>query len=272
MKNPMEFPQKYEITAILSQKKYSSTYEAICLENKKKVVIKIYKKYRFCSAHKRAIHREAEALKLISHPHIIKLINYVENTEKAFFVLEHFSGQNLLDYIESVRSRDIQFKMKIMKCYLEQIIDALSYLHRNNIYHCDLKPENILVSGQNLKICDFGSAIISKTPVVSSNMLIFIGSPNYAPPEKYKSDAPVSLANLDLWALGCIIYHMFKGFPPFYGNNADEVVSRIREVRYNANLPLKVKFILQLIFIENPEFRIVLSDFEMLVRNMEDDD
>ncbi|KAI8632800.1 hypothetical protein F5Y19DRAFT_471970 [Xylariaceae sp. FL1651] len=156
-----------------------------------------------------SIEREVAILKLIDHPHIVKLHDIWENRAEIYLVLEYMDGGDLFSYINQC-GRLPEFEMM---GYFRQILSALEYVHSFNICHRDLKPENILMQSNGIvKIGDFGMAAIQQSPTHA--LKTSCGSPHYAAPElvnrlRYQVD------KVDIWSLGCILYATLAGRLPF---------------------------------------------------------
>lgn len=135
--------------------------------------------------------------------------------------MSYAKNGDMLPYINKVGS----FDAACTRFYSGEILLALEHLHDLNIMHRDLKPENILLdSNMHIKVADFGCSKILKLPIVPENSNenengprprsnSFVGTAQYVSPELLteKTISPSS----DLWALGCIIYQMIAGLPPF---------------------------------------------------------
>ncbi|KAI1434803.1 hypothetical protein GGR50DRAFT_660183 [Xylaria sp. CBS 124048] len=147
-----------------------------------------------------SIEREVAILKLIDHPHIVRLHDIWENRAEIYLVLEYMNGGDLFTYINECGPLP-EFEMM---GYFRQILSALGFIHSFHIYHRDLKPENILMKSNGLvKIADFGMAAIQQSPTHA--LRTSCGSPHYAAPEliaryRYQGD------KVDIWSLGCILY------------------------------------------------------------------
>ncbi|KAI1744587.1 hypothetical protein F4680DRAFT_229931 [Xylaria scruposa] len=147
-----------------------------------------------------SIEREVAVLKLIDHPHIVKLHDIWENRAEIYLVLEYMDGGDMFSYINEYGPLP-EFEMV---GYLRQILSALEYVHSFNICHRDLKPENILMKSNGIvKIADFGMAAIQQSP--SHALRTSCGSPHYAAPElisrtRYQGD------KVDIWSMGCLLY------------------------------------------------------------------
>ncbi|CAJ2504239.1 Uu.00g116330.m01.CDS01 [Anthostomella pinea] len=156
-----------------------------------------------------SIEREVAILKLIDHPHIVKLNDIWENRSEIYLVLEYMEGGDLFTYINEFGPlREFE-----MMHYFRQILSALEYVHSFNICHRDLKPENILMKENGeVKIADFGMAAIQQGP--THTLKTSCGSPHYAAPElvsrsRYQGD------KVDIWSLGVILYAALCARLPF---------------------------------------------------------
>lgn len=138
----------------------------------------------------------------------------------ADFVMSYAKNGDMLPYINKVGS----FDAACTRFYSGEILRALEHLHDLNIMHRDLKPENILLDDHmHIKVADFGCSKIIEQPAAAAagdnntggrqRSNSFVGTAQYVSPELLteKTISPSS----DLWALGCIIYQMIAGLPPF---------------------------------------------------------
>ncbi|XP_023281679.1 serine/threonine-protein kinase BRSK2-like, partial [Seriola lalandi dorsalis] len=101
------------------------------------------------------VEREIAILKLIEHPHVLKLHDVYENNKYLYLVLEHVSGGELFDYLV----KKGRLTPKEARKFFRQIISALDFCHSHSICHRDLKPENLLLDEKNnIRIADFGMA------------------------------------------------------------------------------------------------------------------
>lgn len=175
------------------------------------------------------IKREKDALNMLFNvPHgFVKLYCTFQDEERLYFVLSYAKNGELLPYINKVGS----FELNVAKFYAAELLLALEKMHAKGIIHRDLKPENILLDeNMHLQIADFGTAKIldpeeiRASPTKSeddqdgsnndrSRKISFVGTAQYVSPELLHNRVDTRAS--DLWALGCIIYQMISGLPPF---------------------------------------------------------
>uniref|UniRef100_A0A452R8Q0 BR serine/threonine kinase 2 n=1 Tax=Ursus americanus TaxID=9643 RepID=A0A452R8Q0_URSAM len=156
-----------------------------------KVAIKIVNREKLSESVLMKVEREIAILKLIEHPHVLKLHDVYENKKYLYLVLEHVSGGELFDYLV----KKGRLTPKEARKFFRQIISALDFCHSHSICHRDLKPENLLLDEKNnIRIADFGMASLQ---VGDSLLETSCGSPHYACPEVIRvsshSTTPLSL-------------------------------------------------------------------------------
>ena len=151
--------------------------------------------------------REIALMRLMDHPHILKIIEILESQKHLYLVLEFASHGELFDYLASRGSLPIPDAMRLFR----QIVYGLDYLHANSICHRDLKLENILLDEfNNVKIADFGFAKWMRSNVAETSC----GSPHYAAPEVIKG-TPYDGRKSDVWSCGVLMFVVFSRMYPF---------------------------------------------------------
>ncbi|CAI5982624.1 unnamed protein product [Closterium sp. NIES-64] len=174
------------------------------------------------------IKMERLILDRLRHPGIVRLLFTFQDEHSLYMGLECCHGGELFDQIRlkgKLSEEEARF-------YAAEVVCALEYMHSQGVVHRDLKPENILLTAAgHVRISDFGcaklltngqsagatSAVAATAAAINSDERSgsFVGTAEYVPPELL-DDGPVSF-EADLWALGCIIYQMLAGVPPFKG-------------------------------------------------------
>lgn len=154
---------------------------------------------------------------------MIKLYEYFEDEENVYLVNELCTGGELFDRIIKNEYFNEEMAAKIFK----QILMALNYCHQVNIVHRDLKPENFLFESpdddSDLKIIDFGLSKILDGGRLQ-RMKTRAGTPYYISPEVLTGNYDMSC---DMWSAGCMLYILLCGYPPFYGDNNQEILQMV---------------------------------------------
>jgi len=211
----------YNVGKELGSGGFSVVKVGVCKTDKTEWALKliqntVYKK------NKEQTEKEVEMLAMLNHPGVVKLREVVTTQRYFVIVMEILSGGELFDRIVS---RD-KYNENDAKVVAKTMLEILSYLHSHEIVHRDLKPENLVFNREGddaeLKLTDFGFA----TPYNPKQKLTATcGTPEYVAPE-ILNEQPYGLA-VDMWSSGVIIYILLCGFPPFYGDNDDELFERI---------------------------------------------
>jgi calcium-dependent protein kinase len=175
--------------------------------------------------------QELKVLEEVDHPHITRVFALLEDSVHYFVVMEAVSGGNLLERVCKLKKFN-EFKAASIA---KQIMLALNYMHTKNIAHRDLKPENILCQSADpedtrVKLTDFGFSIFLNPEKKAS---LALGSPLYMAPELVREESYDK--GVDVWALGCIVYILLTGTPPYIGKTKEEIYWNIdrKNVRYD---------------------------------------
>jgi 3-phosphoinositide dependent protein kinase-1 len=155
------------------------------------------------------------------HPFIPRLYEIYEDNDHVCFVLEHASRGNLLYHIRDRGS----LSEEVTRFYAAELVEAVGFLHKNNVLHRDIRPENILISDQgHIILAGFGrSTKLGKE--VEFDRGSFVGLPEYRSPEAVESEN-VGKAS-DIWGMGCVVYYMLTGDSPFKGVSEAQVKEKI---------------------------------------------
>ncbi len=166
---------------------------------------------------------EARAARLLRHPNIVPVLDAGYEGELWFVTMELVEGRRTLD--DHCRAPNLLPVGEAVRV-LSRCADALGYAHRAGIVHRDVKPRNIMLTTDNdVKITDFGVALIDRDDGEETQVLGNIGSPSYMAPEQVRGEA--ATAQTDIFALGLVAYQMLTGEHPFPGRTVAEVARRI---------------------------------------------
>ncbi|KAJ0001761.1 hypothetical protein NQD34_001557 [Periophthalmus magnuspinnatus] len=191
-----------------------------CVTNQK-VAIKIVNREKLSESVLMKVEREIAILKLIEHPHVLKLYDVYENKKYLYLVLEHVSGGELFDYLV----KKGRLTPKEARKFFRQIISALDFCHSHSICHRDLKPENLLLDEKNnIRIADFGMASLQ---VGDSLLETSCGSPHYACPEVIRGEK-YDGRKADAWSCGVILFALLVGALPFDDDNLRNLLEKVK--------------------------------------------
>uniref|UniRef100_A0A8C2XRX0 Calcium/calmodulin dependent protein kinase I n=1 Tax=Cyclopterus lumpus TaxID=8103 RepID=A0A8C2XRX0_CYCLU len=178
------------------------------------------------------IENEIAVLHKIKHANIVSLEEIFESKSHLYLVMQLVSGGELFDRIIEKGFYTEKDASKL----IQQILDAVKYLHDMGIVHRDLKPENLLYDSMDedskIMISDFG---LSKIEGSDSVMSTACGTPGYVAPEVL-AQKPYSKA-VDCWSIGVIAYILLCGYPPFYDENDAKLFEQILKAEYEFDSP-----------------------------------
>ncbi|KAI8891349.1 Pkinase-domain-containing protein [Backusella circina FSU 941] len=200
------------------------------------------------------VKREIQYLKLLRHPHIIKLYEVITTPTDIIMVIE-YAGRELFNYIvEKGRMAEDDARR-----FFQQIICAVEYCHRHKIVHRDLKPENLLLdANNNVKIADFG---LSNIMTDGDFLKTSCGSPNYAAPEVISGKLYAG-PEVDVWSCGVILYVMLCGRLPFDDEYIPTLFKKINGGIYTmpSYLSSETKMLLTSMLVVDPLKRITIPE------------
>uniref|UniRef100_G3NW62 Serine/threonine-protein kinase PLK3 n=1 Tax=Gasterosteus aculeatus aculeatus TaxID=481459 RepID=G3NW62_GASAC len=220
---------------VLGKGGFAKCYEMTDLSTSKVYAAKIIPHARVSKPHQREkIDREIELHRALHHKHIVHFYHHFEDKENIYILLEYCSRKSLAHIL---KARKVLTEPEV-RYYLRQIVSGLKYLHEQEILHRDLKLGRELISAlfilssfesMELKVGDFGLA--AKLEPAGNRRKTICGTPNYLSPEVLNKQGHG--CESDIWALGCVMYTMLLGRPPFETTNLKETYRCIREARYS---------------------------------------
>ena len=202
---------RYRIVNLLGHGGFAGTYLADDLKENKKVALKlpdlnqlgdpaVYERFK----------RELSIGKLLQHPDLTVSIAYSEGNP-PYLVFDYLEGVTLSKLLDEKQLFPVDKTVEMVA----NLLDALDYCHKKGVCHRDIKPENLMVGDDgHLKIIDFGIAMMDNSPRVTwRGFSGLIGTPEYMSPEQIKGERGNEKS--DIYAVGCLLYHMIAGFPPY---------------------------------------------------------
>ncbi|EMG46780.1 CDC5 Cell cycle serine/threonine-protein kinase CDC5/MSD2 [Candida maltosa Xu316] len=170
---------------------------------------------------------EIKIHKSLKHPNIVNFVDCFEDDVNVYILLEICPNQSLMELLKA-RKRVSEPEVRF---FMVQIIGAIKYLHSRRVIHRDLKLGNIFFDpDMNLKIGDFGLA--SVLPSTDSRKYTICGTPNYIAPEVLGGKNTGHSFEVDIWAIGIMMYALLVGKPPFQAKDVNVIYERIKKTEY----------------------------------------
>jgi len=219
---PEGFKEKYILEhMILGEGRQGCVKKCFLKEQpNRKFAVKVLTKGRSLDSHISDFSYEASILSSVEHEYIVKVFDCFENEHYLYMVMEFVQGGELFDFVKNKGAVDERRAAKFFK----QLLEGVAYLHAKGITHRDLKPENILLNHKDnpsiLKVTDFGlSRFVSETSLMES----LVGTHSYLAPEILSPSkrAKGYTKKVDSWSLGCILFILLGGYPPFSSEDPD---------------------------------------------------
>ena len=197
-----------------------------------------------CWRRKEETQNEAEILRKVDHPNIIKLYEIFEDKKYYYIIMEFLTGGELFEKITDEEFYG-DFTEKDAAMIIQQVFRGINYWHSNNIVHRDLKPENLLLEStvshedlggkktMKIKIIDFGSAQEFEVGG-KKKMEERYGTPYYIAPDVLNKSYN---EKWDIWSLGVILYILLVGYPPFNGSDDKKIIEAVKKGKYTLDEP-----------------------------------
>jgi serine/threonine-protein kinase len=167
--------------------------------------------------------REIDVVSRLSHPYILAIDDFGEYEGHLYYVMQFISGETIHKRLERERQLPLPDALRIAY----QVASALDYAHKQGIVHRDIKPENILLQNGEALVADFGiaRAITEGGGSKLTSTGVTLGTPTYMSPEQAMADPGID-GRSDIYSLGCVLYEMIAGQPPFSGPTAQSIIAR----------------------------------------------
>ena len=215
---------KYDIVKLLGKGATGTVYLAKDTFTGKEVALKtiepeVFRDPEFGTVYRSQFLNEASLAGKLRHPYIVNILDAVVGEDSGHIAMELVTGGDLSKHVTAGKLLSVSDVLQIgFKC-----CGALEYAAKEGIVHRDIKPANIMVaSGTDVKIADFGAAVLKKSQVVQTAAL---GSPYYMSPEQI--EGKTLTFHSDMYSLGVVLYELLTGHRPFSGANLDALVAAI---------------------------------------------
>ncbi|MBK6456494.1 MAG: serine/threonine protein kinase [Gemmatimonadetes bacterium] len=213
---------RYEVERELGTGGTATVYLAKDLKYQRRVAVKVFRpEVAEAMGHERFV-REIAFVATLNHPHIVPLLDSGEAEELLYYVMPAVEGESLRDRLAREGTLPVDEAIQIAR----DVAVALDYAHKRNVVHRDIKPENILLTAGTSVVADFGIAKMVNSGSKGNSLTragIAVGTVAYMSPEQ--ASAGQVDGRSDIYSLGCVLFEMLAGRPPFVGKSTRLVVA-----------------------------------------------
>jgi eukaryotic-like serine/threonine-protein kinase len=228
---------RYRVERELGQGGMATVYLAHDLRHDRKVAIKVLRPDLAAAVGPERFLREIKLAASLTHPHILPVYDSGRAGDLLFYVMPNMEGRSLRERLQRERQLPLSEALAVTR----EVASALDYAHRHQVVHRDIKPENILLHEGSAMVADFGigKAMSANGSLTQTGMVV--GTPTYMSPEQASGEPGVD-GRTDLYSLGCVLFEMLTGEPPFTGATAQAVIAKrfiapIPRVRVTRDVP-----------------------------------
>ncbi len=216
---------RYSIERELGAGGMATVYLAHDVRHNRKVALKVLRPELAAILGGERFLKEIQLTANLQHPHILPLHDSGESDGIVYYVMPYIEGESLRDRLVKEKQLPVDDAVKIAI----EVGSALDYAHRHGVVHRDIKPENILLHDGSALVADFGIALAVSTAGGGTRMTetgMSLGTPHYMAPEQAMGEREIT-PKADIYALGCVLYEMLTGEPPFTGPTAQAIIARV---------------------------------------------
>jgi TolB-like protein len=214
---------RYTIERELGRGGMATVYLARDLRHGRSVALKVLDPDLSLGVGPERFRREIETAAGLEHPHILPMLDSGEAGGWLWYTMPFVQGESLRQRLDRDGALSVDDALRLAR----ETADALDWAHRQGIVHRDVKPENILLSGGHVRVADFG--IAKALEAAGGERLtgtgITVGTPAYMSPEQ-AAGARALDGRSDIYSLGCVLYELLTGQPPFSGATPQAVIAR----------------------------------------------
>jgi serine/threonine-protein kinase len=214
---------RYRIERELGRGGMATVYLAHDLRHDRPVALKVLRPELAASLGPERFLREIRIAARLHHPHILPVHDSGEDAGRLWYTMPYVEGESLRHRL----AREGQLPLDEALRITYEVLSALGYAHAHGVIHRDIKPENILLEGDEAVVADFGVArgISNLADDRLTDSGLVVGTPTYMSPEQATGGTSLD-GRSDLYAVGCVLYEMLAGQPPFAGANAQQLMAR----------------------------------------------
>jgi serine/threonine-protein kinase len=214
---------RYHVKHELGAGGWATVYLATDMKHQREVAFKVLRPEVASAIGLERFVREIEVAARLRHPNILPLYDSGEADGLFYYVMPYVEGESLRD----VLNREIQLPIDGALKISHEVADALALAHSHGVIHRDVKPENILLDAGHAVVADFGiaRAVLETDSERLTGSGIAVGTPEYMSPEQAAGEGEID-ARSDIYSLGCVLYEMLVGEPPFEGRTIQAIIAR----------------------------------------------
>mmetsp|Transcript_31837 Transcript_31837/g.47310 ORF Transcript_31837/g.47310 Transcript_31837/m.47310 type:complete len:718 (-) Transcript_31837:710-2863(-) len=225
---PVGFRDIYELKSKIRKGSFATVWECLHKDTQEIYAVKIIKREGLKPSDDEQVMNEVAILQSMAHENIVQLVDFYEEKDYFFLVMDYLAGGDVFDRIVE---RTV-YTEKDARDLCIKLLRAVKFMHQHGVAHRDLKPQNLLLSSKeddaDIKVADFGFARRVHTP---QSLTTRCGTPTYVAPEILKNIPHDTAA--DMWSVGVIVYVLLVGYPPFMEDNQQELFRKIRSGSYD---------------------------------------
>ncbi|HZJ00381.1 MAG TPA: protein kinase [Gemmatimonadaceae bacterium] len=212
---------RYVVDRQLGEGGMAVVYLARDLRHERAVAVKVLRPEISAEIGAERFLREIKMAAGLTHNHILPVFDSGEAEGLLYYVMPNMEGHSLRHRLDQERQLSLEDSLRITR----EVASALDYAHRHQVMHRDVKPENILLHEGAALVADFGigKALSGDKSITQSG--ISVGTPAYMSPEQASGDTSID-GRSDLYSLGCVLYEMLTGEPPFTGPTAQAIIAK----------------------------------------------
>lgn len=259
--------EDYEVLDLLGRGTYVSVFSAVETKTQKRYALKVVDRYR-CGKLKKTndLYMERHILQRTNHPNLIKMFAWFSDTLNVWVVFEECLGGELWEVVKTVG-----LPRNLSHHYVAQLLNGCEYLRQARIVHRDIKAENIMLNALGvLKMIDFGTAKDLENPHIkgsgnASRHKVFedyVGTPQFMPQEVIENKC--TDFRTDTWSLGCTIFQVLVGCPPFHHRSEYLVFTRIMEMdlKFPPGIETHAEDLIKRMVTKDPDARLGAADLQ----------
>jgi serine/threonine-protein kinase len=218
-----DLPDHLRLDRELGRGGMAVVYLAHDLRHDRKVALKVLHRELAAALGPGRFQREIQLTARLDHPNVLPVLDSGMFSDRLWYSMPHVDGGSLRTRLRREAQLGIPEAIRITIA----VAGALEHAHQHGVVHRDIKPENILLSGDRVLVADFGIAKLLDADEAAklTETGLSLGTPAYMSPEQAASDSRLD-GRADIYALGCVLYEMLVGQPPFTGPTAQSILAR----------------------------------------------